>query len=67
MSSSAWKAIQGDLRSVRVEGLRCPGAPTAALPLVLWWAALDGASRILWLWHHGGRGEDAVGARGNAA
>ena len=67
MSSSAWKAIQGDLRSVRVDGVSCSGAPTAALPLLLWWAALDGDSRILWLWHHGGRGEDAVGARGNAA
>ena len=49
------------------EGVRCPGAPTAALPLLLWWAALDGDSRVLWLWHHGGRGEDAVGAGGNAA
>ena len=66
MWSSAWKAILGDLRSVRVEGVRCPGAPTAALPLLLWWAALDGDSRVLWLWHHGGRGEDAVGAGGNA-
>ena len=66
-SSSAWKAIQGDLRSVRVDGVRCPGAPTAALPLLLWWAALGGDSRILWLWHHGGRGDEAVGARGNAA
>ena len=35
-SSSAWKAIQGDLRSVRVDGVRCPGEPTAALPLLLW-------------------------------
>ena len=67
LSSSAWKAIQGDLRSVRVDGVRCPSAPTAALPLLLWWAALDGDSRILWLWHHGGRGEEAEGARGNAA
>ena len=67
MSSSAWKAIQGDLRSVRVEGVRCPGAPTAALPLLLWWAALEGDSRVLWLWHHGGHGAGAVGARGNAA
>ena len=50
-----------------MEGLRCPGAPTAALPLVLWCVARDGDSRILWLWHHGGRGEDAVGARDNAA
>ena len=67
MSSSAWKAIQGDLRSVRVEGVRCPGAPTAALPLLLWWAALEGDSRVLWLWHHGGHGDGAVGAGGNAA
>ena len=35
MSSSAWKAIQGDLRSVWVEGVRRPDAPTAALPLLL--------------------------------
>ena len=67
MSSSARKAIQGDLRSVRMEGVRCPGAPTAALPLLLWWAALDGDSRVLWLWHHGERGEDVVGAGGIAA
>ena len=65
--SSARKAIQGDLRSVRVDGVRCPGAPTAALPLLLWWAALDGDSRIPWLWHHRGSGEEAIGARGNAA
>ena len=44
-----------------MEGVRCPGAPTAAVPLLLWWAALEGDSRVLWLWHHGGRGEDAVG------
>ena len=50
-----------------MEGVRCPGAPAAALPMPQWWAALNGDSRILWLWHHGGRGEDAVGARGNAA
>ena len=67
MSSSDWKAIQGDLRSVRMEGVRCPGAPTAALPLLLWWAALEGDSRVLWLWQHGGHGEGAVGAGGNAA
>ena len=36
LSSSAWKAIQGDLRSVRVDGVRCPGEPKAALPLLLW-------------------------------
>ena len=66
MSSSAWKAIQGDLRSVRVEGVRCPDAPTAALPLLLWWAALEGDSRVLWLWHHGGNGDSVVGAGGNA-
>ena len=50
-----------------MDGVRCPGAPTAALPLLLWWAALDGDSRILWLWHHRGHGEEAMGARGNAA
>ena len=43
MSSSAWKTIQDGLKSVRVEGVRCPGAPSAALPLMLWWAALEGA------------------------
>ena len=67
LSSSASKTIQGDLRSVRVDGVRCPGAPTAALPLLLWWAALDGDLRILWLWHHRGSREEAMGARGNAA
>ena len=67
LSSSAWKAIQGDLRSVRVDGVRCPGVPTAALPLLLWWAGLDGDSRVLRLWHHTGHGEEAMGAKGNAA
>ena len=66
MSSSAWKTIQGGLKSVRVEGVRCPGAPSAALPLMLWWAALEGDSRILWLWHHGGNGDGVVGAGGDA-
>ena len=65
--SSAWEAIHGDLGSVRVDAVRCPGAPTAALPLRLWWAALAGDSRILWLWHHRGYGEEAMGARVNAA
>ena len=46
LSSSAWKAIRGDLRSVRVDGVRCPDAPIAALPLLLWWAALDEDSRV---------------------
>ena len=45
MSSSAWKTIQSDLRSVRVEGVGCPDAPSAALPLLLWWAALEGGRR----------------------
>ena len=67
LSSSAWKAIQGDLRSVRVDGVRCPDAQTAALPLLLWWAALDGDSRVLWLCHHKGSDEEAVGVRGDAA
>ena len=66
MSSSAWKAIQGGLKSVWVEGVRCPDAPTAALPLLLSWAALEGDSRVLWLWHHEENGDGAVGARGNA-
>ena len=64
MFSSAWKTIQGGLKSVRVEGVRCPGAPSAALPLMLWWAALEGDSQILWLWHHGGNGDGVVGAGG---
>ena len=64
MSSSAWKTIQDGLKSVRVEGVRCPGAPSAALPLMLWWAALEGDSRILWLWHRGGNGGGVVGAGG---
>ena len=29
-----------------MDGVRCPGAPTAALPLLLWLAALDGDSRV---------------------
>ena len=66
MSPSALMAIQGDLKSVRLEGVRCPNAPTAALSLLLWWAALEGDSRVLWLWHHGGNGDGAVGAGGNA-
>ena len=66
MSSSAWKTIQGGLKSVRLEGVQCPGAPSAALPLLLWWAALEGDSRILWLWHHGGNGDGVVGAGGDA-
>ena len=64
MSSSAWATIQGGLKSVRVEGVWCPGAPSAALPLMLWWAALEGDSRILWLWHRGGNGDGVVGAGG---
>ena len=49
-----------------MEAVRCPDAPLAALPLLLWWAALEGDSRVLWLWHHGGNGDDVVGAGGNA-
>ena len=66
MSSSAWKTIEGGLKSVRAEGVRCPGAPSAALPLLLWWAALEGDSRILKLWHHGGNGDGVVEAGGDA-
>ena len=58
LSSSAWKAIQRDLRDVQVDGVRCPDDPTVVLPLLLWWAALDGDSRVLWLWHH--RGDLAI-------
>ena len=66
MSSSAWRTIQSDLKGVQVEGVRCPNAPSAALPLLLWSAALEGDSRVLWLWHHGAKGDDVVGAGGNA-
>ena len=59
LSSSAWKAIQGDLRSVRVDGCPPDGGPAPT--------AKVGDSRILWLWHHWGSGEEAVGARVNAA
>ena len=52
LSWSAWRAIRRDLRGVQVDGVRCPDHPTAALPLLLWWGALDGDSRVLWLWHH---------------
>ena len=31
---------------------------------MLWWAALEGDSRILWLWHRGGDGDGVVGAGG---
>ena len=66
MSSSARRTIQSDLKSVRVEGVRCPDAPSAALPLLLWWAALEGDSRVLWLWNYGGNGDGVVGPGGNA-
>ena len=66
MSSSAWRTIKSDLKSVRVEGLQCGDAPSAALPLLLWWAALEGDSRVLWLWHQGGNGDGVVGAGCNA-
>ena len=67
LSSSAWKAIQSDLRGIRVDGVRCPDEPTAALPVLLWWAALDGDSRVLWLWHHRGLCREAAGVGGDAA
>ena len=47
-------------------GVRCPDAPSAALPLLLWWAALERDSRVLWLWHHRGNGDGVVQAEGNA-
>ena len=62
MSSSAWKTIQGGLKSFQVEGVRCPRVLSAALPLMLWWAAPGGDSRILWLWHRGGNGDGVVEA-----
>ena len=66
MSSSAWRTIHGDLKSVLVERVRCPDAPSAALPLLLWWAALEGDSRVLWLWHHRGNCDGVVGTGGDA-
>ena len=65
LSSSAWKVIHSDLRGVRVDGLWCPDEPTAALPLLLWWAALDGDSRVLWLWHHRGPCREGAGVVGD--
>ena len=50
-----------------MDGVRCPAETTAALPLLLWWAALDGDSRVLWLWHQTGCGGEAVRVRGDAA
>ena len=35
LSSSASKAIKGDLRNVRVDAVRCPSEPTAVLPLLM--------------------------------
>ena len=67
LSSSAWKAIQRNVRGVRVDGVRCPSEPTAALPLLLWWAALDGDSRVLWLWHYRGPCGEAASVGGDAA
>ena len=52
--SSAWKAIQRDLRDAQVDGVRCLDDPIAVLPLLLWWAALDGDSRVVWLWYNRG-------------
>ena len=60
MSSRAWKAIEDDLRSVRVEGVRCPGADGSPTPTAVV-GSYEGDSRVPWLWHHGGRGEGAVG------
>ena len=45
---------------------RVPWCAVGVLPLLLWWAALEGDSRILWLWHHGGNGDGVVGAGGDA-
>ena len=50
-----------------MDGVRCPDEATAALPLLLWWPALDGQSRDLWLWHHRGPCRKAAGVRGDAA
>ena len=58
LSSSVWKAIMCDLRDVQMDGVRCPDDPNAVLPLLLWWAALDGDSWALWLWQR--RGDLAV-------
>ena len=50
-----------------MDGVRCPDEPTAALPLLLWWAALDGDSRVLWFWHQRRSAEEAMRVRGDAA
>ena len=67
VSSSASKAIQHHLRGVRVDGVWGPSEPTAAMPLLLWWAALDGNSRVLWPWHHRGPCGEAASVGGDAA
>ena len=54
LSSRAWKVIRRDVPEVQVDGVRCPDDPTVVVSLLLWWAALDGDSRVLWLWHHTG-------------
>ena len=54
MSSSARRAIYRHLGQLQMDGVRDPHDPTAMLPLMLWWAALDGNSRVLWRWHHRG-------------
>ena len=47
MSSSASKVIRRDLYEIQVDGVRSPVVPCVVLPVLLWWAALDGDSHIL--------------------
>ena len=54
MSSSMWKVILRDLQEVQVDEVRCLDDPSPMLPLLLWWASLDGDSWVVWLWHHRG-------------
>ena len=54
MSARSWRVIRHDLREVQVDGVRSPGVPSVVLPVLVWWAALDGDFRILWMWHRRG-------------
>ena len=64
------ECLEGDsaqFAGIRVDGVRCQSEPTSALPALLWWAAQDGDSRVLWLWHHQGPCGEAVGVGGDVA
>ena len=61
------EAMLRDLRGIRGDGVPCPSELTAAMPLLLWLAALDGDSRVLWLWPHRGPCGEAAGVGGDVA